>query len=316
MKRDNVNYLAVGTFVLIALTILLLTIYKLTGRAGDSDSYHVYYDNITGLTDGSRVTYEGYQIGFVAGVAPEQNGDGTRYRVTLNVKRGWHIPQDSVARIYSAGLLAETVINIEEGERHDARLEPGSEIAGQQGGDMFAALGSVATDIGSLTRDTLRPLLDNLNRQVTGLGGEMETRVPRILDNVESMVAKLDKSAGALAQILNGDNSRRIGNILGDVESTATNFRTLSSNLQETQVQLDAVLSDAHGLVGSNQDDVRASVLSLRQALDSVAREIDGILYELNSASRNMNEFSRELRGNPGLLLKGGPAADKGVNGD
>lgn len=316
MKRDNVNYLAVGTFVLIALVILLLTIYQLTGRAGDSDSYHVYYDNITGLADGSRVTYEGYQIGFVAGVVPEQNGDGTRYRVTLNIKRGWHIPRDSVARIYSAGLLAETVINIEEGERHDARLEPGSEITGRQGGDMFAALGSVATDIGSLTRDTLRPLLDNLNRQVAGLGGEMETRVPRILDNVESMVMKLDKSAGALAQMLNGENSRRIGNILGDVESTATNFRTLSSNLQETQVQLDAVLRDAHGLVGHNQDDVRASVLSLRQALDSVAREIDGILYELNSASRNMNEFSRELRGNPGLLLKGGPATDKGVNGD
>ena len=316
MKRDNINYLAVGSFVLIALVILLGAIYKLTGRSGDSDSYHVYYENITGLTDGSRVTYEGYQVGFVAGVAPEQGEHGTRYRVALNIKRGWRIPADSVARIYSAGLLAETVINIEEGARRDAYLADGSEIAGQQGGDMFAALGSVAADVGSLTRDTLKPLLDNLNRQLTGLGGEMETRVPRILDNVESMVAKLDKSAGALTHILNGDNTRRIGNIMGDVETTAANFRVLSEGLHDTQLQLDTVLRDVQGLVGGNQDDVRAAVVSLRQALDSVAREIDGILYEINSASRNMNEFSRELRGNPGLLLNGGPAAEKGVSGD
>lgn len=316
MKRDNINYLAVGSFVLVALAILLVAIYKLTGRVGDSDPYHVYYDNITGLTDGSRVTYEGYQVGFVAGVAPEQNANGTRYRVTLNIKRGWRIPADSVARIYSAGLLAETVINIEEGARHDAYLAPDSEIAGRQGGDMFAALGTVAADIGSLTRDSLKPLLDNLNRQVSGLGGEMETRVPRILDDVESMVGKLDQSAGALAQMLNPDNSRRVGNILTDVESTAANFSALSAGLQATQKQLDALMHDAQGLVGGNQEDVRAAVLSLRQALDSVAREVDGILYEINSASRNMNEFSRELRGNPGLLLKGGPAAEKGVNRD
>lgn len=316
MKRDNINYLAVGIFVLVALGVLLVTVYRLTGRSGDSDSYYVHYRNITGLTDGSRVTYEGYQIGFVAGVSPEQGDDGTRYRVTVNVKRGWRIPEDSIARIQSAGLLAETVINIEEGSRRDAYLAAGSEIAGQQGADMFAVLGSVAGDIGSLTRDSIKPLLDNLNRQVSGLGGALEARVPRILDNVDAMVAKLDKSAESLTHILNGDNSRRMGNILGDVETTAANFRALSAGLQDTQVQLDTVLRDAHGLVGGNQEDVRAAVVSLRQALDGIAREVDGILYELNGASRNMNEFSRELRGNPGLLLKGGPAAERGVNGD
>jgi phospholipid/cholesterol/gamma-HCH transport system substrate-binding protein len=302
--------------VLVALAILLVAIYKLTGRVGDSDPYHVYYENITGLTDGSRVTYEGYQVGFVAGVAPEQGAAGTRYRVSLQIKRGWRIPADSIARIYSAGLLAETVINIEEGARHDAYLDPDSEIAGRQGGDMFAALGTVAADIGSLTRDSLKPLLDNLNHQVTGLGGEMGARVPRILDNVESMVKKLDQSASALTQMLNSDNTRRVGNILGDVEITAANFNALSLGLQDTQKQLDALMHQAQGLVGDNREDVRTSVQSLRQALGSVAREVDAILYELNSASRNMNEFSRELRGNPGLLLKGGPAAEQGVNGE
>ncbi|MDX5411120.1 MAG: MlaD family protein [Thauera sp.] len=315
MKRDNINYLAVGIFVLSALVVLLAVLYKLTGRVGDSDPYHVIYGNITGLADGSRVTYEGYQVGFVAGVQPEQGEAGTRYRVELRVKRGWRIPDDSVARIYSAGLLAETVINIEEGESRE-RLAPGAEIAGVQGGDLFAALGDIADDLGGLSRDGIRPLLDNLNRTVSGIGGELETRVPRILGDMESMVRKLDQSADGLTRMLDAGNTRRVGNIIADVETTARNFRELSASLQGTQAQLDVLLGDAHGIVGDNRDDLRETVQALRRTLDSVAREVDGILYGLEGTSRNMHEFSRELRGNPGLLLKGGPAPAQGVDGD
>lgn len=315
MKRDNINYLAVGIFVLSALVVLLAVLYKLTGRVGDSDPYHVIYGNITGLADGSRVTYEGYQVGFVAGVQPEQGDAGTRYRVELRVKRGWRIPVDSVARIYSAGLLAETVINIEEGASRDW-LAPGGEIAGVQSGDLFAALGDIADDLGGLSRDGIRPLLDNLNRTVSGIGGELETRVPRILGDMESMVRKLDQSADGLTRMLDAGNTRRVGNIITDVETTARNFRELSASLQGTQVQLDALLGDAQGIVGDNRDDLRETVQALRRTLDSVAREVDGILYGLEGTSRNMHEFSRELRGNPGLLLKGGPAPEQGVDGD
>lgn len=315
MKRDNINYLAVGIFVLAMLIVLLVVLYKITGRVGDSNPYHVYYNNITGLSDGSRVTYEGYQVGFVGGVRPEQGDGGTRYRVDMRIKQGWQIPQDSVARIYSAGLLAETVINIEEGSSKQY-LQPDAEIVGLQGGDMFAALGTVAEDIGSLTRDSLRPLLDNINQQVTGLGGELGNRVPRILGDLESMVQKLDKSADGLSTMLDGRHTKRISNIIVDVEATAQNFHDLSSSLQGTQTQLDSLLHEAQGLVGENHADVRATVVSLRNALDSVSREVDGILFELEGASRNMNEFSRELRSNPGLLLNGSPAADKGVSSD
>lgn len=315
MKRDNINYLAVGAFVLAMFIVLLVVLYKITGRVGDSDPYHVYYSNITGLTDGSRVTYEGYQVGFVGGVVPQQGEGGTRYRVDLRIKQGWRIPRDSVARIYSAGLLAETVINIEEGDSTEY-LPPETEIAGLQGGDMFAALGTVAEDISSLTRDSLRPLLDNVNQQVSGLGGELGTRVPRILGDLESMVQKLDKSADSVSAMLDDRHTKRISNIIDDAEAAARNFHALSSSLQGTQAQLDSLLTEAQGLVGDNKNDVRTSVISLRNALDSVGREVDGILFELEGASRNMNEFSRELRGNPGLLLNGRPAADKGVRSD
>jgi len=36
-----------------------------------------------------------------------------------------------------------------------------------------------------------------------------------------------------------------------------------------------------------------------------VSRNIDSITYNLEGTSRNMSEFSREIRENPGLLLGG-----------
>ncbi|MFA7592672.1 MAG: MlaD family protein [Thiohalobacteraceae bacterium] len=315
MRRDSINYFAVGTFVLVALAVLLVVLYKLTGRVGDSDPYHVHYANITGLADGSRVTYEGYQVGFVAGVEPLQDTAGTRYRVNLRIKRGWKIPADSVARIYSAGLLAETVINIEEGHSR-TYLASGAELPGALGTDMFAVLDAVADDIGGLTRDSLRPLLDNLNHVVSDLGGEFGGRVPKILGDVETMVEKLDRGAGHLAGMLDARTQQGVRSIISDGEITARNFRELSAGLRATQAQLDALLSEVHGLVADSGSDGRAAVLALRQLLEGVSGEVDGILFELEATSRNMNEFSRALRGNPGLLLTGSPPAERGVNGD
>ncbi len=315
MKRDNINYLAVGVFVLVVFGVLLIALYKITGRVGDSDPYHAYYSNITGLADGSRVTYQGYQVGFVADVDPEQGETGTRYRVNMRIKQDWKIPSDSVARIYSAGLLAETVINIEEGKSRDY-LAPDSEIEGRQSADIFAALSDVASDIGGLTRDSIRPLLDNVNKHVSGLGEELDTRVPKILGDLESMVAQLDKGAEKLTGMLDGRTEDSVRAIIDDVEATAKNFRTLSSGLQSTQAALDGLLQDAHGVIEANDGDVRAAVLALRKSLDSISGEVDGILFELEGASRNMNEFSRELRSNPGLLLNGRPAEQQGVRRD
>jgi phospholipid/cholesterol/gamma-HCH transport system substrate-binding protein len=315
MKRDNINYLAVGVFVLLAMGVLLIVLYRLTGRVGGSDPYHVYYSNISGLIHGARVTYQGYQVGVVADVEPEQSEKGTRYRVNLQVKQDWKIPSDSVARIYSSGLLAETVIDIEEGKSR-VYLSEGGEISGQPGTDMFATLSDVAGDIGGLTRDSVRPLLDNLNAHVSGLGNELAVRIPNILDGLESMVEQLDQGAERLAGLLDERAANSMRAIIDDVAATAKNFHRFSSGLQSTQSELDGLLQDAHRVIEANDGDIRATALALRKSLDSISGEVDGILFELESASRNINEFSRELRSNPGLLFNGRPAEQPRVSRD
>jgi phospholipid/cholesterol/gamma-HCH transport system substrate-binding protein len=41
----------------------------------------------------------------------------------------------------------------------------------------------------------------------------------------------------------------------------------------------------------------------MRYTVETIAERIDAVTYNLEGASRNMYEFSRQIRINPGLLL-------------
>ncbi|WP_297526505.1 MlaD family protein [Thiohalobacter sp.] len=310
MKRDNINYLAVGLFVILMLAVALVALYRITGRVGDTEPYYVSYANIAGLGSGTVVTYEGFQVGYVRAIEPQQTDSGTRYRLELRIRDDWRIPVDSRARIHASGLLAETVIDIDEGKAREF-LPPGAEIEGAPGMDLFAVLSEVAEDVGGLTRGTLKPLLENLDRQIGTVGGALGERVPRILADVESLVGRLDASAATLSRILDGDNEQRVDNILVNAERMSADLASLSATLRNSEQELTALIGEARGLVNDNAGDVRETVRGLRQSMDRIARSLDGMLADLESASRNMNEFSRQLRSNPGVLLNSRPPADR-----
>jgi hypothetical protein len=57
-------------------------------------------------------------------------------------------------------------------------------------------------------------------------------------------------------------------------------------------------------------------VRHLRHTLSTVAQHIDEVALSLEGTTRNMLEFSRRLKADPGLLLRSAPpAADEGVPG-
>ena len=85
----------------------------------------------------------------------------------------------------------------------------------------------------------------------------------------------------------------------------------MADDLSRTRQKLDRFLDDVNTMVGDNRLDIEKSVVDLRYVVDSMARHVDSLNQNLEGAARNMNEFSRQIRQNPGLLLGGTPPADK-----
>jgi phospholipid/cholesterol/gamma-HCH transport system substrate-binding protein len=311
MKRDTINYFSVGLFVLAGLALLLYAMYHLVSGIGDRDTYYTRYRNVAGLSAGTLVTYEGYSIGHITAIEPERTAQGLEYRVEMRVQKGWRMPSDSTARIYANGLLADFVLDIIEGQS-TAFLEPGATLESRQGGDLFATLGTLAGEFGELSEQGLRPLLDTLNRSVGSVGGELESRLPVILDGTQRLVEKLDASATHLSAILNADTEAQTRRVLRNVDHAAADLRTLGTGLTDISEQTQQLLGKLDALVTTSQPDLRQAVSDLRRTLQQVSRYSDSILQNLDSTARHASEFSRQIRENPGRLLSGSPPSDPG----
>ncbi len=302
MKRDNVNYFLVGLVVVVALFLLLGSLYVITGRSGPTDEYVVRYSDVSGLGFGSAVYYQGFRVGQVESVEPEQVDGRTRFKVDFSVAKDWQIPSDSVAALLSSGLLSDVYIGIREGEA-TSMLNPGDEIEGRDGGDIFAAVGELAGEVTDLTRHKLTPLVDKLGKRLDNLSGALEQSTPELLDEAQALLGRLNDGAESIKQILGPDNQGRLETILEQSAASAGNLRELTAELAGTRERLDGILDDLGSTVDKSAPDVEQAIADLRVTLSSVAQRIDAITYNLESASRHVDEFSREIRKSPNRLL-------------
>jgi len=72
------------------------------------------------------------------------------------------------------------------------------------------------------------------------------------------------------------------------------------------------MVGSVDGLVTGNADQVKRALDDLSHTLASIARHVDTINSNLESTSHNMNEFSRQIRRNPGVLVRGTSDGDEG----
>lgn len=312
MKRESINYFTVGIFVFSMFAILMIVLYKVTGVDTSADVYYAYYNNITGINEGTMVTYGGYQLGYVKKVMPDQKGGKTRYKISIAVKSGWQIPADSVAAILTPGLLSENHVDISEGESKNF-LSPGDEIIGREEVNIMMAMNLIAHEIEGVSENSLAPLFDNIHQHVDRIGADLSARIPEMTAHVNDLLNKLSYGAAQLNSILNTKNTNYINNIFKDTHQFTSKLNGLSDRFEDSQVLLDKILENTNSVVTDNEKDIRNSIISLRTSLEEVSRNIRSIVYNMETTSRNMNEFSRTIRENPGVLLGGKPPVDKGV---
>jgi phospholipid/cholesterol/gamma-HCH transport system substrate-binding protein len=295
MKRDSVNYVLVGAAVLAAGVLLLVALAMITGRGGATTAYFTHYRNVTGLRYGAPVFYQGYRIGQVGAIVPERDSQGTRYKIELDVRRDWPIPKDSIARLTATGLLADVAVGIGEGKDR-AMATPGSELAGAENADIFSAMNELAGQITQLTRSQISPLIQTLSKRVDSITGAIDKGTPDIVEQSRKLLTQLNSASASLNDVLKPDNRAALGAILA-------NTQQMTAQLHDTQQKLDDALGQLDGIARENRPGIRDAVADLRAVLEALSGRIDSISQHLQTASRNFDEFSREVRKNPNRIL-------------
>jgi phospholipid/cholesterol/gamma-HCH transport system substrate-binding protein len=289
------------------------------------------FDNVTDIKYGTVVRYEGFPIGQVDSIQPFFQDGKYHFGVNISVRQGWKFPADSKAGIRASSFLAAKTIDIGGGKASEA-IAVGGDIPGTGAGDMFALMSGLAGRIGVLLDTGVVPLLDQLkssiknltdtaNGQIGGVGGDVRLLVNNAnghLDAISTQLATLtggmQDDVAQLRKVLSEGNVKKVGIILDNLDTASVSADQTLKQLNLLSVEVNQVAQSVHTMVERNGKNVDKSTADLEYILRTVSQNIDSITNNLEGTSRNMSEFSRLIRQNPGLLLGGGsPEADKGL---
>ncbi len=292
MRDARRNYVLVGGFVIAMVGALVISIALLSGRTGATDSYYVVYENVMGLVTGTQVLYGGYEIGSIQRISPLERGGRQQLRVDLRVQRGWKIPEDSLAQITASGLLSASVVNID-GGRSEQRLEPGDEIPSLAAPNLFAAVSSASTQLQRLS-DQIAPVLESISMNA-----------PKLVENLERATADLRETLSRVNDLVGPTNTGRVDRILANAETASASIDAVAGDLRKTQARFDRIGLTIEEMLERSEPEIAHAIVDAHDSLESVSRHIVAINRNVETMTRNLSEFSLQIRQNPSVLIRG-----------
>jgi phospholipid/cholesterol/gamma-HCH transport system substrate-binding protein len=197
--ETKANYAAVGAFVLACVIGIVVAILWLAGAqySHEFETYRTYFTgSVTGLGDGTKVRYNGIDVGRVKAVDFDPD-DPKRVIATLEINPEVKIHEDSFASIASEGLTGGTYVEIDGGSKN-------SPLVSRKPGERYPVINS-------------RP-----------------STIQQLVESAPQVVAKLNKIADALVDVLNDQNRRAISDTLANLRDTTSVIQRHSADIDAT----------------------------------------------------------------------------------
>ncbi len=279
----------IGIFAVIVIAVSWWGIKWLGGQNVllTSNIYYVYYDDVSGLQESSRVKLRGVEVGNVRSIELER--DRVLVEIAVESKYADMIPANSLAEIGSAGLMGGVEINILQGDAEDV-LEAGAFFEGAVKADMIGTLADQGT-----------ALMEGLNETVEGVNAllaDNSANITGLVANLESMSASVD----ALLAAVSGD----VDGIMGDVKTFTDTLAENTERIESIIDNLDTFTGDVAAADLVSQLNTTVTTLNgvlgaIEEGEGSVGQLLtDPALYtSLNEASDNLGALLEDLKLNP-----------------
>jgi len=262
----------VGGVALITIVAFILLYEFLRGTAlfTSTDTYHIVYANIAGLTESNPVEINGYQAGVVQDVRLINDGSG-KILVSLSVDRHFNIPRDTKAEITTATLIAGMKIVLRMGE------------STEMCSDHDTISGYVATSIIDRLSETISPLEANITSIITRLDSVITSLnsvfTPEMAGDIRSTMSNVSDVTAGLKEVT-GSRKDEIMAAISEIQAFTAMLSANSSTLDSTIKNIGAI-SDAVA-----KADLETSLTSLRSSLTGLDTIVTGISRGEGSAGK------------------------------
>lgn len=296
----------------VALTILTAIVLGFIGYRLMSDlplfrqSKVIYstFERTDGLSPGNYIYINGVKVGSVKQLKLTEDDS---VKVTMSFDLGVEIPENSVARLQSSGLLDEKAIFIKRGGSSEM-LDYGATMQGEYSGGMMESL----KDEGEQLSEDVSESFEKLNSFLAGLNEvvdeESQARIDSVFMNVHAtsaqlsalveskrgeMEASISHAERVLANIdtISTDNKSEIDSVITGLNRSVADLETLSRDLTKTNSELQQILTkinSGEGSLGKMLNDP-----ALYNNLESLTQEMDSLMKNINE---NPRKYLKHMR--------------------
>ena len=294
-RQAGARNMRIGVFVLIGLAASVYLLYLLTDPATFRGRYKVTtsVENVMGLRKGDPVQMRGVNIGRVHDF--ELDRDTEHVVIVLEVEGQWTIPEGSVTRLVSPGIMAPRTVEI---------------LPGPGPGEIRAG--------GSLPGSVVKGFLDD-TESLGEKGQEVLDRVAALLS--DETVGALGASALELRGLLTdlaevmGSESADLKNLIGSLNEAADGLANIAGAGPELREDITSTVARADSLMGrlnTTTDRFDRAATSLVTILDRMERGEgtlgqlsvnDTLFVSLTAAIASARLLMDDLRANPGRYI-------------
>lgn len=294
----------VGLTVAVAILALIAIYWFLGYQIVGARTYRIYgvFRDAQKLDKGSDIRMAGVKIGQVAEIGLT---DQNRAQVQMAIFNGFDIPENSIARITTGGLIGDYYVEILPGSA-DKNLKPGQRIATAQ-----------AVQLDQLFSQT-SDLLEQLQAATSGINSILGDK--QMVKDIKDTVKTLSAAAASASQLLESarvtlnNTTPQIQHVFANLNVAAENAADISRQLNEAisteaRPNLNAILAQAREATTnlnetllraqkllSTFDQTAANINSSLESVGSIAQEAQQTVANLNQASAGMKDLATDKK--------------------
>lgn len=278
----------------VAVVILFFGLNFLKGMTifSSDNSYYVRFHDIQGLSKANPIYADGYKVGVVKDIYYDYDGNGDVI-VKFDVDNNLRIPKGSTAEVGS-DLMGNVKMNLLMANNPRERVNPGDTIQGATNSGLMGRVAqilptvealvpkidSILTSVNALLADpALAATLHNaqqITNNLTTTSQQLNVLMANLNKSVPGMLNKADATLANTQKLTNNLAAVDIQTTMNEVNSTISNLKTFTDNLNNGKGSLGLLMNDP----------------GLYNNLNSTMISADSLLIDLKAHPKRYVHFS------------------------
>lgn len=294
MKKIS-HEVKIGITALITIIVFIWLFNFLRGKNlfSSTANYYVVYDKVSGLAESSPVEVNGYKVGVVQSIKFLDPKSG-RLLVTLNVRKDFKLPVNTVAEITTATLIAGMKVQFVYGDG-SGFYSSGDTIPGRLAESMITKVENELVPL----KDKISGLLTSLDSVIVSINDVMD---PQFRKNLKSGVASLSNTAKSISE--------------SELKETLLNINKFTGMLAENSGKMTSAFNSLESVADTlAAADIYNSINNLRSSLEKASLLLDNMnegkgtagqlmtndsLYQnLSNSLESLNKLLVDFKANP-----------------